>query len=51
MNTTTTASTGACSTGRMTMRSIATPRTKPKSTVMRNAGQYGTPAVRSVQAM
>ena len=39
MNTTTTASTGAFSTGRMTTRSISTPRMKAISTVSKNAGQ------------
>jgi len=39
MKTTTTASTGASSTGRMTIRSMSTPSTKAISTVRTNAAQ------------
>ena len=51
MNTTTTASTGACSTGRMMTRSITTPSTNAMATVSAKAIQYGTPALTSDQAM
>ncbi len=51
MNTTTTASTGACSTGRMITRSMITPSTKANATVRKKAGQYGMPALISDQAM
>ena len=51
MNTTTTASTGAFSTGRMTIRSISTPNTNANATVRRNAAQYGMPALSRLQAM
>jgi len=50
MNTITTARIGEFSTGRITMRSIATPSTKAPATVSANAPQYGTPAWISAQA-
>ena len=50
MNTITTVSTGACSTGRMTMRSISMPSTNDAATVMVNAIHQLSPASMSVQA-
>jgi hypothetical protein len=41
--TVTTVSTGACSTGRMTARSISTPPINEIASVRRNASQYVTP--------
>ena len=38
-----TVSTGLPSTGRITIRSIATPPAKPQATASRNDAQYGTP--------
>ena len=49
MNTVTTASTGAFSTGRMITRSITTPAMKEMPTVRKKAIQYGSPACSSVQ--
>jgi hypothetical protein len=51
MNTTTTASTGAFSTGRMTILSMRIPNMKAIPTVRRKAGQYGMPALIRLQAM
>jgi hypothetical protein len=45
MNTTTTARTGAFSTGRITSLSIATPSAKATTTVSAKAAQYGMPAL------
>ena len=46
----TTARIGEFSTGRMTIRSIATPSTNALATVIAKAPQYGTPACSSAQA-
>ena len=51
MNTTTTASTDACSTGLMTTRSITTPSANDNRIVRKNAGQYGMPQLIKLQAM
>ena len=47
----TAASTGAFSTGRMMIRSIAMPPRKEATSVIRNAAQNGNPTVTRLQAM
>ena len=50
MHTMTMVSTGAPSTGRITMRSISRPPTNEMTRVAPNATQYGRPALSSVHA-